>query len=80
MSMANIGQSVDKPGSKGHPIVYGMPWCGTSGVASTKSYPLGGIVLLGRSDNDHFESLTNDQKNCASDAADDFTSLDRRYA
>ena len=50
---ANIGQSVDKPGSKGHPIVYGMPWCGTSGIASTKSYPLGGIVLLGRSDNDH---------------------------
>ena len=59
---ANIGQSVDKPGSKGHPIVYGMPWCGTSGIASTKSYPLGGIVLLGRSDNDHFESLQNDQK------------------
>lgn len=58
----NIGQRVDKPGSKGHPIVYGMPWCGTSGIASTKSYPLGGIVLLGRSDNDHFESLTNDQK------------------
>ena len=58
----NIGQSVDKPGSKGHPIVYGMPWCGTSGIASTKSYPLGGIVLLGRSDNDHFESLMNDQK------------------
>ena len=58
----NIGQSVDKSGSKRHPIVYGMPWCGTSGIASTKSYPLGGIVLLGRSDNDHFESLTNDQK------------------
>lgn len=58
----NIGQSVDKSGSKGHPIVYGMPWCGTSGIASTKSYPLGGIVLLGRSDNDHFELLTNDQK------------------
>ena len=58
----NIGQSVNKPSSKGQPIVYGMPWCGTSGIASTKSYPLGGIVLLGRSDNDHFESLTNDQK------------------
>lgn len=56
------GQNVNKPGSKGHPIVYGMPWCGTSGIASTKSYPLGGIVLLGRSDNDHFELLTNDQK------------------
>ena len=56
------GQNVNKLGSKGHPIVYGMPWCGTSGIASTKSYPLGGIVLLGRSDNDHFESLMNDQK------------------
>lgn len=56
------GQNVNKPDSKGHPIVYGMPWCGTSGIASTKSYPLGGIVLLGRSDNDHFESLQNDQK------------------
>ena len=56
------GQNVNKPDSKGNPIVYGMPWCGTSGIASTKSYPLGGIVLLGRSDNDHFESLTNDQK------------------
>ena len=58
----NIGQSVNKQSLKGHPIVYGMPWCGTSGIASTKSYPLGGIVLLGRSDNDHFESLQNDQK------------------
>ena len=56
------GQNVNKLGSKGHPIVYGMPWCGTSGIASTKSYPIGGIVLLGRSDNDHFELLTNDQK------------------
>lgn len=56
------GQNVNKPGSKRHSIVYGMPWCGTSGIASTKSYPLGGIVLLGRSDNDHFELLTNDQK------------------
>ena len=52
-----IGQN-----ENGRPIVYGMPWCGTSGIASTKSYPLGGIVLLGRSDNDHFESLQNDQK------------------
>ena len=58
----NIGQSVNKQSLKGHPIVYGMPWCGTSGIASTKLYPLGGIVLLGRSDNDHFESLQNDQK------------------
>lgn len=52
-----IGQN-----EKGQPTVYGMPWCGTSGIASTKSYPLGGIVLLGRSNNDHFEALSQDQK------------------
>ena len=52
-----IGQN-----EKGQPTVYGMPWCGTSGIASTKSYLLGGIVLLGRSKNDHFESLSQDQK------------------
>ena len=52
-----IGQN-----ENGQPTVYGMPWCGTSGIASTKSYPLGGIVLLGRSNNDHFESLSQDQK------------------
>lgn len=28
------------------PIVHGMPWCGTSQISSTKSYPLGGIVFL----------------------------------
>lgn len=27
-------------------IVYGIPWCGTSGIYTTKSYPLGGIVFL----------------------------------
>lgn len=46
----------------GKAVVYGMPWCGTSGIASTVTWPLGGIVLLGRSDTDHFESLTPDQQ------------------
>lgn len=57
-SMQNVNQQC----SNRQPIVYGMPWCGTSGIASTKSYPLGGIVLLGRSDHDHFETLSHDQK------------------
>lgn len=42
--------------------VYGMPWCGTSGIASTSAYPLGGITLLGRASDDHFEPLKPDQK------------------
>lgn len=33
----------------GQLFVYGIPWCGTSGIFTTKQYPLGGIVLLGRS-------------------------------
>lgn len=28
------------------PVVYGMPWCGTSGIYDVNTYPLGGIVLL----------------------------------
>ena len=28
------------------PIVTGLPWCGTSGIYSDGSYPLGGIILL----------------------------------
>lgn len=38
--------------------VYGIPWCGTSGIYTTQSYPLGGIVLLGRSDEDRLNGLT----------------------
>lgn len=29
-------------------IVYGIPWCGTSGIYTTTDHELGGIVLLGR--------------------------------
>lgn len=32
----------------GQLLVYGIPWCGTSGIFTTQKYPLGGIVLLGR--------------------------------
>lgn len=28
------------------PVIHGLPWCGTSGISDTKSYPLGGIILL----------------------------------
>ena len=57
-----IGWTENRQNQSKQPIVYGMPWCGTSGIASTKSYPLGGIVLLGRADANRFESLSQDQK------------------
>ena len=44
-------------------IVYGIPWCGTSGIFTTKQYPLGGIVLLGRHpERDLVEDLSTSDK------------------
>ena len=34
------------------PVIYGMPWCGTSQIADTETYSLGGIILLDRSSRD----------------------------
>lgn len=30
----------------GQPVIHGLPWCGTSGIADTGTYPLGGILLV----------------------------------
>jgi hypothetical protein len=30
----------------GQPMVFGLPWCGTSGTFTAKKYPLGGVMLL----------------------------------
>lgn len=35
------------------PTVYGIPWCGTSGIHTTKNYPLGGICFLKQDTTDH---------------------------
>jgi hypothetical protein len=43
-------------------VVHGLPWCGTSGISTTETYPLGGIVLLGRADTDVVETLSDDEK------------------
>lgn len=43
------------------PFVHGLPWCGTSGIASAGSYPLGGIILLKQSPENHVESLPSHQ-------------------
>lgn len=44
------------------PVVYGMPWCGTSGMADPMAYPLGGIVLLKQALKDSCLPLPDDKK------------------
>ena len=41
----------------GRPVVKGIPWCGTSGLSTTETHPLGGILLLTRSTGNHVETL-----------------------
>lgn len=46
----------------GNPVVYGLPWCGTSGIFTTKTVPLGGVIFLRRSDHDRVQPLTPDER------------------
>jgi len=46
----------------GVPVVHGIPWCGTSGICDTNTYPLGGIILLDKAQETYVESLTDDRK------------------
>lgn len=46
----------------GIPILYGIPWCGTSGISSTKRVPLGGIFFLKQAARDKIEFLSGDKK------------------
>lgn len=46
----------------GKPVVHGIPWCGTSGIRTSHTYPLGGIVLLNRAPTDRVEEISNDKK------------------
>ncbi|MBP3594068.1 MAG: PqqD family protein [Lachnospiraceae bacterium] len=46
----------------GTPVVHGIPWCGTSGIYDTGTYPLGGIILVNRGTTDYTEEITADQK------------------
>lgn len=46
----------------GSPVIYGIPWCGTSGIADTAAYPLGGIILLNRGEFDECQALLPDKK------------------
>lgn len=46
----------------GVPYVYGLPWCGTSGINDTASYPLGGIIFLKKSSGDTVVTLDPDER------------------
>ena len=44
------------------PVIHGLPWCGTSGLYDTNTYPLGGIILLRQSPENRVEELSPDKK------------------
>lgn len=48
--------------SENTPVVHGIPWCGTSGISTTSSHPLGGIVFLKQDTSDFVEELTPDEQ------------------
>lgn len=46
----------------GKPVVHGIPWCGTSGIFTAGTHPLGGIILLKQAKEDFVEELSSDKK------------------
>lgn len=46
----------------GDPVVHGIPWCGTSGIYDTKSYPLGGVIFLQQGSANQANVLSEDRK------------------
>lgn len=48
--------------SDGVPTVYGMPWCGTSGICNTGSLPLGGVVHLAQSSSNVCQELSEEER------------------
>lgn len=46
----------------GQPVVHGIPWCGTSGIYDSNTYPLGGIILLNKAPENFTEQLSPDRK------------------
>jgi len=45
----------------GVPVIHGTPWCGTSGICTRETYPVGGIILLRQSDINTVVPLSEDQ-------------------
>lgn len=46
---------------EGKPFCYGLPWCGTSNIASPETLPLGGITFLSRSEENRVVPLTEEE-------------------
>jgi len=44
------------------PVVYGLPWCGTSGIYSASKYPLGGIIFIKQNLNNSVIEPREDEK------------------
>lgn len=44
------------------PILWGIPWCGTSRIFTTKSYPLGGITLLKQHSENKLQALSKSEQ------------------
>ncbi len=54
--------TIEKDGQQSRPMTYGIPWCGTSGIYSTEKYPLGGIIILHQSADNHVLVKKDDEK------------------
>lgn len=48
--------------NQGQPIVYGLPWCGTSGISTASQYPLGAVVMLKKHSSDTCRKLSGAEK------------------
>lgn len=46
----------------GKPAIHGIPWCGSSGIYDSRTYDLGGIILLKQAPTDECVYLTDEQK------------------
>ena len=46
----------------GEPVIYGTPWCGTSGISDSTCHPLGGVVLLRQAATERLEELSPDEQ------------------
>ena len=44
----------------GIPVVIGIPWCGTSGIYTSRSYPLGGITFIKKDITDQVRRIDGD--------------------
>lgn len=53
------GEGREQPGKV---FVHGLPWCGTSGISTTQTVELGGVILLRQDREDRVELLAPDKK------------------